>query len=93
MNLPPGIFHESFCAALARYHAFIGVRAANAADKDFHGRRADAFADCATLPPSQMRLTMFLSDRFQNFGFVRGRLFVALHKRPPASKPAGVLIV
>lgn len=93
MNLPPGIFHASFCTALARYHMSIGVRATAPVDKDFHIRRADAFADCAALPPSQMRLVLNLSEQFLQFGFIRGRLFVALRKRPLASKPAGVLIL
>jgi hypothetical protein len=90
MNLPAGVFHESFCAALARYHASIGVRATNPADQDFHVRRADAFIDSVKLPPSQMRLVLALSDRFQDFGLVRSKLVAALLKRPPDSTPAGV---
>jgi hypothetical protein len=90
MNLPAVIFHESFCGALASYHASIGVRAADSADKDFHFHRADAFADCAALPPSQTRLALALSDRFQDFGLVRSKLVAALRERPPDSTPAGV---
>jgi hypothetical protein len=89
MNLPAGIFHTGFCIALARYHACIGVRAADLADKDFHLRRADAFIDCAALPPSQMRLVLNLSERFPQFGLVRCRFSGALHKRPPVVVAGG----
>jgi hypothetical protein len=92
MPLPPGILHESFCAGLARYHASISVRVTEEADKEFHGRRADAFADCVALPPFQMRLVMILSDRFFLFDSIRGKMVASLHKCPLASKPAGVLI-
>jgi hypothetical protein len=83
------MFHQSFCAALARYHASTGVRATDPADKKFHGRRADAFADCVALPPSQMRLVLILNDRFPRFVSIRGKMVAALH-RPLVLKPAGV---
>lgn len=89
MNLPPGIFHASFCGALARYHASIGVRAVDLADKDFHLRRADAFLACAALPPSQMRLVLNLSERFPQFSLVCGKVGRALHKRPPVVVAGG----
>jgi hypothetical protein len=90
MNLPAGIFHESFCAALARYHASIGVMTTAAVDKDFHLARADCFADCKHLPPSQMRAMFFLSDRFPGFCSIRGKMVAALHDARRIQNPAGV---
>jgi hypothetical protein len=83
MNLPAGIFHESFCIALARYYACIAGRSSDAADRDFYLRRADAFIDCVALPPSQMRLVLSLSEQFPQFCLVRDRMFCSLRKRPP----------
>lgn len=89
MNLPAGIFHGSFCSALGWYHASICVRATNPADKDFHRHRANAFADCAALPPSQMRLVMFLSDSFPAFGSIRENLVASLRAARRPEKLAG----
>jgi hypothetical protein len=93
MNLPDGIFHESFCVALARYHANIAVRASNPADKIFHGHRADALADCAALPSSQMRWVMLLSERFPAFGPIRENLVATLRDARRIKNPTGVLIL
>jgi hypothetical protein len=91
MNLPAEIFHASSCAALAHYHASIFVRASNPADKVFHGHRADALADCAALPSSQMRLVMLMSERFPAFGSIRENLVATLHDARRIKNPAGVL--
>jgi hypothetical protein len=93
MNMSAGIFHESFCTAMARHHASIGVMTTAAVDKDFHLARADCFADCKHLPPSQMRAMLFLSDRFPGFCSIRGKMVAALRERSPDSTPAGVIIL
>ena len=73
-----GVFHQSSCAALARHHAVIGLRAKTPADKQFHLARADAFADAAHLPADQVRLIVNLSEQFPAFAAVRGSFVTGL---------------
>jgi hypothetical protein len=83
MNLPLNSFHVSNCAALARFHLLIGLRAKDASDARYHEDRGEAFRDCMSLEPYQMRMVINLSENFPiAFGFVRGRLVA--HKGSPA---------
>jgi hypothetical protein len=79
------VFHECHCAALARFHTFVGLRAKDQRDARFHLDRANAFIACISLPPDQMRMVLNLAAKFPAFGALLVRLTspAGLHRQSP----------